>query len=201
MMSQTMISAPTRFTTLASPIGELHIAADDRGVSAVYFDRPPRETLRQWVRDERDDGRASGLLADACAQLDAYFRGALKVFETPLSMQGTPFQRRVWEALCLIPFGATMSYGEIARRIGAADAFRAVGAANGQNPVPIIVPCHRVIGALGALTGFGGGIERKRWLLEHEGALGVRATRSRSRDSGVAGRDAVQLTLEISVAG
>jgi O-6-methylguanine DNA methyltransferase len=111
---------------------------------------------------------------DVCAQLGAYFRGERRSFDLPLSMAGTPFQQRVWQALRDIPFGETVSYGEVARRIGAPDAFRAVGAANGQNPVPIIVPCHRVIGASGALTGFGGGIERKRWLLDHERAVSGR---------------------------
>jgi methylated-DNA-[protein]-cysteine S-methyltransferase len=196
-----MTSAPTRFTTLESPIGELHIAADDRGVSAVYFDRPRHETLSRWVRDEGDGDRASALLAEACAQLEAYFLGEREVFELPLSMKGTPFQQRVWEALRRIPFGATTSYGEIACRVDSPDAFRAVGAANGRNPVPIIVPCHRVIGASGALTGFGGGIGRKRWLLEHEGALAARMPRSHDRASRVVDRDAGQLTLEISATG
>lgn len=171
----------TQFTTLESPIGELYIATDGIGVNTVYFDRPRRDTLRRWVRNDGSDGAASAVLADARAQLDAYFRSDLRVFDLPLSMAGTLFQSRVWDALRRILFGTTVSYGEIARWIGTPDACRAVGAANGQNPVPIIVPCHRVIGASGALTGFGGGIERKRWLLEHEGALVEGASRSRGR--------------------
>jgi methylated-DNA-[protein]-cysteine S-methyltransferase len=196
-----LVSSQTRFTTLESPIGELHIATEGGGVSAVYFDRPRGDILRRWIRDDGSDGAPSAELGDACAQLRAYFRGELRVFALPLSMAGTPFQRRVWDALRRIPFGVTVSYGEIARWIAAPDAFRAVGAANGQNPVPIIVPCHRVIGASGALTGFGGGIERKRWLLEHEGALAVRTSRARERTSGVPQQDGRQLTLEIPAAG
>ncbi|HMA45123.1 MAG TPA: methylated-DNA--[protein]-cysteine S-methyltransferase, partial [Gemmatimonadales bacterium] len=106
-------------------------------------------------------------------QLDDYFARRRAVFDLPLAAAGTPFQQRVWRALRQIPFGATESYAGLARRLGAPAAARAVGAANGQNPIPIIVPCHRVIGADGDLTGFGGGLERKRWLLAHEGAIPV----------------------------
>jgi methylated-DNA-[protein]-cysteine S-methyltransferase len=103
--------------------------------------------------------------------LEEYFARARTTFDLPLDPSGTAFQRRVWDALRAIPYGATTSYGELARRLGDPRATRAVGTANGQNPIPIIVPCHRVIGAHGELTGFGGGLDRKRWLLEHEGAL------------------------------
>ena len=102
------------------------------------------------------------------AQLQAYFAGELRDFELPLAAEGTPFQQRVWRALCDIPYGETISYGELARRIGQPTASRAVGLANGQNPISIVVPCHRVIGANGSLTGYGGGLARKRWLLAHE---------------------------------
>ena len=102
---------------------------------------------------------------------DLYFARARTAFDLPLDPPGTAFQRRVWSALRTIPYGTTVSYGELARRLGDVRATRAVGAANGKNPIPIIVPCHRVIGARGELTGFGGGLDRKRWLLEHEGAL------------------------------
>jgi methylated-DNA-[protein]-cysteine S-methyltransferase len=111
------------------------------------------------------------VLAAARAQLDAYFAGEITSFDLPLSPRGTPFQQRVWAALRDIPFGETTSYGELARRIGDPKAVRAVGAANGRNPLPLVVPCHRVIGADGSLVGFGGGMDRKRWLLQHEGAV------------------------------
>ena len=107
-------------------------------------------------------------MADVVAQLRAYFDGTLHTFSLPLAFTGTPFQREVWEALRQIPYGATCSYAQLAERIGRPDAVRAVGAANGQNPIPIIVPCHRVIGANGTLTGFGGGLPMKKWLLAHE---------------------------------
>ena len=119
----------------------------------------------------RAEGR-SRVLADAAAQLEAYFDGAHVTFDLPFELNGTDFQRRCWLALASIPYGQTVSYGEQARRLGlGSDAARAVGAANGQNPLPIVLPCHRVIGADGSLTGFGGGLETKRFLLEHEGAL------------------------------
>jgi methylated-DNA-[protein]-cysteine S-methyltransferase len=104
-------------------------------------------------------------------QLKEYFAGSRTTFDLPLEPSGTDFQLSVWELLRKIPYGVTTSYGELARRLGEPKASRAVGAANGANPIPIIVPCHRVVGSKGELTGFGGGIERKRWLLEHEGAL------------------------------
>src|SRR5262249_46745434 len=114
-----------------------------------------------WLRDD-------AVFAGPRTQLTEYFGGGRAEFELPLLPEGTPFQRKVWNALCEIPYGETISYGELARRIGQPTAARAVGLANGSNPLPIVVPCHRVIGADGSLTGFGGGIERKRWLLAHE---------------------------------
>lgn len=108
------------------------------------------------------------MLARAAAQLAAYFAGERRDFDLPLAPQGTPFQQRVWDALLAIPYGAVRSYGDVARAIGRPAASRAVGAANGRNPIAIIVPCHRVIGASGQLTGYGGGLPTKRWLLEHE---------------------------------
>jgi methylated-DNA-[protein]-cysteine S-methyltransferase len=111
------------------------------------------------------------LLAEARAQLAAYFAGERATFALPLAARGTPFQARVWAALCGIAPGETISYAELARRVGHPTAVRAVGGANARNPLAIVVPCHRVIGAGGALTGFAGGVERKRWLLAHEGAL------------------------------
>jgi methylated-DNA-[protein]-cysteine S-methyltransferase len=112
------------------------------------------------------------VLDDAAEQLRAYFAGRLTTFDIPLDLAGTPFQLQCWHALATIPYGQTVSYGEQARRIGLShDRARAVGAANGQNPVPVVLPCHRVIGADGSLTGFGGGLPLKQFLLEHEGAL------------------------------
>lgn len=164
----------TTFTRLPSPVGELVLTAMDAAITGVYF---PTERHGPSPNERapclEDDGRsaASAVLARACQQLTEYFAHARRAFELPLDPPGTAFQHRVWEILRTIPYGATASYGELARRLGDPRATRAVGAANGRNPIPIIVPCHRVIGSNGELTGFGGGLDRKRWLLEHEGAL------------------------------
>jgi methylated-DNA-[protein]-cysteine S-methyltransferase len=148
-------------TILETPIGQLGLAASAAGLRAVRFGGGGIEPA----------GR-SAILAEAAAQLEAYFAGELISFDLPLDLDGTEFQRGCWLALGSIPYGQTVSYGEQARRLGLAHAAaRAVGAANGQNPLPIVLPCHRVIGANGALTGFGGGLHVKRFLLEHEGAL------------------------------
>ena len=129
--------------------------------------------------DDGSAGRpAAATLAAAAEQLDEYFAGARTVFDLPLAPRGTPFQQRVWQALRGIPFGDTISYAELARRIETPRAVRAVGGANARNPLSIIVPCHRVVGMDGSLTGFGGGIERKRWLLGHEAARTPPATGS-----------------------
>jgi len=117
-----------------------------------------------WVPDD-------AAFKDVVAQLDAYFAGELLEFDVAMDMEGTDFQRRVWAGLCDIPYGETISYGELAGRVGNPNASRAVGLANGRNPVAIIVPCHRVIGADGSLTGYGGGLDRKVWLLDHERAV------------------------------
>jgi methylated-DNA-[protein]-cysteine S-methyltransferase len=152
-----------RFDELDTPIGTLVLAADDAGLRYVLFEQD------RWGPRERGDWRRDpSAIAAAHTQLAAWFAGELRSFDLPLAPVGTTFQQRVWTALCGIPYGATASYGDIARRLGAPTATRAVGAANGRNPLPIIVPCHRVIGASGALTGFGGGIARKQWLLAHE---------------------------------
>jgi methylated-DNA-[protein]-cysteine S-methyltransferase len=146
---------------LDSPIGPLGLVASDAGLRAVLF----------HGHRARPEGR-SPILDETARQLDAYFDGELETFELPLELHGTDFQRRCWLALTSIPIGQTVSYGEQARRLGLGpDAARAVGAANGRNPIPIVLPCHRVIGADGSLTGFGGGLHVKRFLLEHEGAL------------------------------
>jgi methylated-DNA-[protein]-cysteine S-methyltransferase len=146
---------------LATPIGTLGLVGSDAGLRAVYFD---------GARVEPDGD--SDVLDEARVQLEAYFAGELIEFDLPLDLRGTDFQRRCWLALATIPYGRTVSYGEQARRLGLGPASaRAVGAANGQNPLPIVLPCHRVVGADGSLTGFGGGLDTKRFLLEHEGAL------------------------------
>ncbi|HEY0417414.1 MAG TPA: methylated-DNA--[protein]-cysteine S-methyltransferase [Gaiellaceae bacterium] len=148
-------------SVLETPVGPLGLVASEVGLRGVQFD----------ASRLRPDGR-SPILDEAERQLESYFRGELTAFALPLDLDGTEFQRRCWRALATIPYGQTVSYGEQARRIGlGSDRARAVGAANGQNPVPIVLPCHRVIGADGALTGFGGGLPVKRFLLEHEGAL------------------------------
>lgn len=154
----------TIYTTITSPVGALTLAAVGGRLTGLLFEDnrypPDREG---WRRDDADPA----LLA-ARAQLEEYFAGTRKDFQLALNSKGTEFQQKVWAALLEIPFGETRSYGEQARLIGDHKAVRAVGLANGRNPIPIIVPCHRVIGADGSMTGFGGGIERKKWLLAHE---------------------------------
>jgi methylated-DNA-[protein]-cysteine S-methyltransferase len=147
--------------TVKTPIGTFGLVGSDAGLAQV-----------RWSGAGLAHETGCAVLDDAARQLEAYFAGELTEFDVPLDLDGTDFQRRCWLALATIPYGQTVSYGEQARRLGLGpDAARAVGAANGQNPVPIVLPCHRVIGADGSLTGFGGGLHRKRFLLEHEGAL------------------------------
>ena len=155
-------------TRFPSPIGDLVITASDSGLTGVWF---PGTGPVAAARPDDERGPASALLARASEQLAQYFAGTRTTFDLPLDAPGTAFQRRVWDVLRTIPYGTTRSYSDLARRLGDVRLTRAVGAANGKNPIPIIVPCHRVVGANGALTGFGGGLDRKRWLLEHEGAL------------------------------
>jgi methylated-DNA-[protein]-cysteine S-methyltransferase len=148
-------------TVVDTPIGPIGLIASGTALRSVLFDG----------RRVRVEG-SSRALDEAEEQLHAYFAGDLVSFDLPLELDGTEFQRRCWLALASIPYGQTVSYGEQARRLGLGpDAARAVGAANGRNPLPIVLPCHRVIGADGSLTGFGGGLPVKRYLLEHEGAL------------------------------
>lgn len=153
----------TLFSLLDSPIGELLLTGDGHAVAGIWMQshRSEWKKTQAWQRDD-------AAFAATRAQLVQYFAGERSAFELPLMAQGTGFQRKVWHALCEIPYGTTISYGELARRIGQPSAARAVGLANGSNPLPIVVPCHRVIGADGSLTGFGGGIARKQWLLAHE---------------------------------
>ncbi|MCP1727243.1 methylated-DNA-[protein]-cysteine S-methyltransferase [Natronospira proteinivora] len=152
-----------KYTYLPSPIGELLIAGDHAGIRCIGFPggRHVRQPEVDWTPDPAPFARAR-------AQLEAYFTGDLTEFDLPLAPQTTPFQGRVLTALRRVPYGSTVSYGELARKVGNPKASRAVGMANGRNPIPIIIPCHRVIGANGALTGFGGGLEAKRFLLELE---------------------------------
>jgi methylated-DNA-[protein]-cysteine S-methyltransferase len=157
-------------TRMPSPIGELTIVADDGAVGVIRF--PGDSAIDdQDAIDVAADERP--VLARAVAQLDEYFAGTRTSFDLPLAPAGTPFQQQAWSALADIPFGETRTYGEQAAMLGDRNKSRAVGAANGRNPIPIVVPCHRVVGSNGHLTGFAGGLETKAWLLDHE--LRVRA--------------------------
>jgi methylated-DNA-[protein]-cysteine S-methyltransferase len=162
------------FTRLATPVGELVITASDTAVTGVFFPtsrRGPPPTHQAGWTEVKDAGPAAEILARARRQLAEYFARSRTTFELPLEALGSAFEHRVWNALRTIPYGTTTSYGALAKQLGDKHATRAVGLANGKNPIPIIVPCHRVLGSKGELTGFGGGLEAKRWLLEHEGAL------------------------------
>lgn len=155
-----------RHTTIDSPVGPLLLAASDAGLHAIEF--------HQSRHPVRRDGWQPGhhpLLDEAARQLGEYFAGARRSFDLPLAPRGTEFQCMVWHTLAGISFGETISYAQLAARVGKPTAMRAVGAANGRNPLPIVLPCHRVIGADGSLTGFGGGLPTKRFLLQLEGAL------------------------------
>jgi methylated-DNA-[protein]-cysteine S-methyltransferase len=156
-----------RYCHVESPIGRLLLAGDEVSLRFLSF---PGGHKAFGPKPGWREGEVAPFAA-ARAQLAAYFAGELRRFDLPLVFKGTPFQTAVWSYLPRIGFGETKSYGEIARDLGAPGASRAVGAANGANPLPIFLPCHRVIGASGALTGFGGGLPTKRFLLAHEGAL------------------------------
>lgn len=146
-----------------TPVGPLGLVASERGLRRILWPGEPGA------------GGDPAVLAAAARQLREYFDGSRTAFELPLELDGTDFQRRAWLALAEIPYGETRSYGEQARRLGVPRAARAVGAANGANPLPIVLPCHRLVGADGSLTGFGGGLDVKRRLLEHEAATRPRA--------------------------
>jgi len=146
---------------MSGPLGDIIIASSEQGITHVEFLPRARLPLADWRRDD-------GALADVVGQLTAYFAGERQQFDLHLAPQGTPFQLRVWTALQTIPYGQTVSYGELATRLGNMKAVRAVGAANGRNPIAIIIPCHRVIGSNGSLVGYGGGLERKEALLSLE---------------------------------
>ena len=153
------------YKIVASAVGKLKIVASDKGLVAILWenDNPRRVRLSELVKDEHHP-----VLIKAEQQLKEYFSGKRKAFSLALDMRGTPFQKNVWEALLGIPFGETRSYGQLAKQLGKPQACRAVGAANGKNPISIIVPCHRVIGSSGKLTGFAGGLHTKAHLLNHE---------------------------------
>lgn len=153
------------YNIVDSPVGELKLVASEKGLVAILWqnDKPTRVPLGEMVEEPKQK-----VLMETERQLREYFAGKRRAFDLPLDMRGTPFQKDVWEALLAIPFGETRSYGELAKKLGSPTASRAVGAANGRNPISIVVPCHRVIGASGKLTGFAGGLDVKARLLELE---------------------------------
>ena len=154
-------------TTMDSPVGELRIIAGDAGLRAILFDAEDPGRVASIDEADLQEG-TTPLLDKAVEQLEEYFAGTRRVFDLPLDPFGTPFQQSVWMILRTIPYGQTISYGQQARRLGDPNKARAVGAANGKNPLSIVVPCHRVIGSGGHLTGFAAGLEVKSWLLDHE---------------------------------
>lgn len=160
-MSQTYLDAE-------SPVGRLRLVAESSVLIAVLWENDPLGRVRLDAPIESCDTQSDSVLAAAKRQLDEYFAGQRTLFDLPLEMRGTPFQKRVWNSLLTIPFGQTRTYGQLADQIGNPKAVRAVGAANGKNPISIIVPCHRVIGASGKLTGFAGGLDAKETLLRLE---------------------------------
>jgi methylated-DNA-[protein]-cysteine S-methyltransferase len=157
----------TSTTTMTTPVGELTLVASAEGLRAVLW---PQEREGRVMLGEADDGgpAAEQVLATARRELDEYFAGTRTEFDVPLDPVGTEFQLRAWQVLRTIPYGRTITYGEQARHLGGVERSRAVGAANGRNPISIIVPCHRVVGSTGKLTGFAGGLGTKAWLLRHE---------------------------------
>ena len=157
------------FRSIASPVGALTLSASPRGLTGVQFENDIVERFviaDSFSAKERE--QAARYIATAEVQLGEYFTRQRTVFAVKLDLLGTPFQIEVWNSLARIPYGETTSYGEQAKWVGRPAAVRAVGGANGRNPVAIVLPCHRVVGVNGSLTGFGGGLERKIWLLEHE---------------------------------
>jgi methylated-DNA-[protein]-cysteine S-methyltransferase len=161
------------FTTMPSPVGRLTLVGAGDDLVGLHFDG--EQPTSGWVRDDRR-------LRRAVTQLDEYFAGRRTRFDLPLGPQGTPFQQAVWRALTRIPYGATASYGDIARAIGKPAASRAIGGANHRNPIAIVIPCHRVIGADGSMTGYGGGLDRKQRLLALEASVVGRASVDRAAE-------------------
>ena len=160
----------TSTTQLESPVGRLRLIATDKGLSQVAFVQQTDKSSHPPNSESQGDATADQIIATAATQLEEYFAGQRQVFDVPLDLQGTVFQLAAWRALASIPFGERWSYGQQAAAIGRPKAVRAVGAANGANPVSILVPCHRVVGANGSLTGYGGGLAVKEYLLNHEHA-------------------------------
>ncbi len=170
------------WSSMPSPLGELLLVSDGKGLTGVYL---PTYRTRPQMNDawQRDDAFFTGVKD----QLDAYFNGRSPTFDIPLSPEGTPFQLEVWKALTEIPFGACWTYGELASRLGKPKASRAVGLAVGRNPISIVIPCHRILGSRGQLTGYSGGLEAKKWLLHHEleGAAAKRLQRAATGEGSV----------------
>lgn len=152
--------------SVSTPLGRVLVVIADEHLVGLYFDGHERTPALEGVPHRETD-----MLGQVRAQLEEYFAGTRETFEIPLEPEGTPFQREVWTALVAIPPGTTATYGEIAQQIGRRQAARAVGAANGGNPISIVIPCHRLVGASGGLTGYGWGIERKQWLIDHERSM------------------------------
>jgi methylated-DNA-[protein]-cysteine S-methyltransferase len=171
-------SCSTVYSYYSSPVGELLLTWDEGALTGLAMAEHKGKAAPRPDPEWRRDDAALRIVHD---QLRAFFAGELRAFDLPLRMAGTPFQRLVWEGLLGIPFGATISYAQLAGRIGRPGASRAVGAANGRNPIGIVVPCHRVIGADGTLTGYGGGLDRKEWLLRHEASVLRRQNRVQPR--------------------
>lgn len=159
------MDSPIFTTHLDSPVGTLHLAASNDALLAVVW---RRHSAPQLSFDSATECADHPVLVETIRQLNEYFSGQRRTFDVPLDFRGTDFQCRAWRSLLTIPFGETRSYAQMAKQIGSPAAVRAVGAANGRNPISIIAPCHRVIGSNGELTGFGGGMEAKAWLLAHE---------------------------------
>lgn len=157
---------------LDSPLGQILVELSDQGIHRFWFvdhaETPAETSIESPAAPASGQGPQHPLLARVQTQVAEYFAGQRQVFDLPLAAKGTPFQQKVWAALCRIPFGDTWSYVQLAEAIGQPTASRAVGMANGRNPIGLLVPCHRVIGKSGQLTGYAGGLERKAWLLEHE---------------------------------
>lgn len=160
------MATPRFHTEFESPIGPITLEGDGEHLTGLHF-----PSHRHWPGVTETSQRSEALFREAQRQLTEYFEGTRRIFDLPLRAEGTPFQQRVWDELLRIRFGEAVSYAELARRIGSPTATRAVGAANGRNPISIIIPCHRVVGSTGILTGYGGGLDRKRQLLELEDAL------------------------------
>ncbi|TMD43098.1 MAG: methylated-DNA--[protein]-cysteine S-methyltransferase [Chloroflexi bacterium] len=176
-------TAPLYSTTHPTPVGELTLIASDRGLRAILWPKETSQNAGIAARTLRNPDHP--VLRQASTQLDEYFAGTRERFELPLDLEGTRFQLAAWRALADIPFGATTSYGQQARALGAPTAARAMGAANRANPVCIVLPCHRVIGANGALTGFAGGLPTKQWLLDHEARVAGKLTLPLGERAGV----------------